>query len=120
MSKPYAYITTATGALTTPPDSPKILIHTRQGKIAGIYCDKPAKILQVETQDWPKWATDPGSRAVLSLIDHQTSVKVVGGQVTSVHHILAMALDDPSMDEDLRKAVAAHEIVLEGEWADVE
>ena len=91
-----------------------------QGKIVGIYCNQPAKILQVETQDWSKWATDPGGKAFLSLIDPQTSVKVVGGQVTSVHHMLAMALDDPSMDEDLRKAVAAHEIVFGGEWADVE
>jgi hypothetical protein len=34
--------------------------------------------------------------------------------------MLAMAFDDPSMDADLRAALAAHEIVLEGEWADVE
>ena len=33
----------------------------------------------------------------------QTSVKVVGGQVTSVNHMLTMAFDDPSMD-DLRAA----------------
>ena len=33
---------------------------------------------------------------------------------------VAMALDDPTMDEDLRTALAAHEIVLEEEWADVE
>jgi len=30
--KPYDYITTATGSLTTPPGSPKILIHKRQRK----------------------------------------------------------------------------------------
>ena len=48
---PYDYITTPDGRLTTPPDSPKILIHTRQGKCVGIYCDQPAKILEVETQD---------------------------------------------------------------------
>ena len=35
-------------------------------------------------------------------------------------HMLAMAFDDPTMDEDLRMALAAHEIVLEEEWADVE
>jgi hypothetical protein len=28
-SKPYTYVTTATGSLTTPPGSPKIMIHTR-------------------------------------------------------------------------------------------
>ena len=50
----------------------------------------------------------------------QTSVKVVGGYGTSVSHMLAMALDDPSMDDDLRAALAAHEIVLGDEWADVE
>ncbi len=37
--------------LTTPPASPRILPHTPQGKIAGIYCDKPAKILEIETQE---------------------------------------------------------------------
>ena len=34
--------------------------------------------------------------------------------------ILATAFDDPSMDADLRETLAAHEIDLEGEWADVE
>ena len=42
----------------------------------------------------------------------QTSVKVVGGQVTSVFHMLAMALDDPAMDDDLRTALAADEIEI--------
>ncbi len=50
----------------------------------------------------------------------QTSVKVVGGQVTSVFHILAMAFDDPTMDDDLRTALAAHEIEMGAESADVE
>jgi len=45
----YAYITSATGAPTTPPGSPKFLIHARKGKVVGIYCDQPAKILEVET-----------------------------------------------------------------------
>ncbi len=120
ISKPYDYITTPDGALTTPPGSPKILIHKRQGKVIGIYCDQPAKILEIETQDSPKWASDPGHRGFLAVVCPQTSVKVVAGQVTSVFHMLAMALDDPSMDEDLRTALAAHEIVLGEEWADVE
>jgi hypothetical protein len=34
--------------------------------------------------------------------------------------MLAMALDDPTMDDDLRTALAAHEIVLGDDWADVE
>jgi hypothetical protein len=102
------------------PRSPNILIHTRHGQIAGLYCDQPAKILKIETQDLPKWATDPGSRAFLALIDPQTSVKFVGGHVTSVAHMLAMAIDDPSMDDDLLAALAAHEIVLGEGWADVE
>lgn len=33
--KPYAYITTPAGSLTTPPDSPKVLIHTRKGWCVG-------------------------------------------------------------------------------------
>ena len=37
--------------LTTLPGSPKILIHTRHGKIAGIYCDKPAEVLEVDWRD---------------------------------------------------------------------
>ena len=74
----YAYITTATGSLTTP-GSPRILIHTRQGKIAGIYCDRPAKVLEVETQGNPKCATHPSYLAMLAMISPQTSVKVVGG-----------------------------------------
>ena len=36
---PYEYIATPDGLLTTPPGSPKIMIHTRQGKVVGIYCD---------------------------------------------------------------------------------
>ena len=115
--RPYNYITTPEGALTTPPGSPKILIHTRQGKVVGICCSQPAKILEIETQDSPKWASDPGHRGFLAVICPQTSVKVVGGQVTSVFHMLTMALDDPTMDDDLRTALAAHEIVLGDEWA---
>ena len=50
----------------------------------------------------------------------RTSIKIVDGYGTSVSHVLALAFDDPSMDDDLRSALAAHEIVLGGEWADVE
>ena len=49
---PYEYIATPDGLLTTPPGSPKIMIHTRQGKVVGIYCDQPAKVLVVEN-NWP-------------------------------------------------------------------
>jgi hypothetical protein len=47
------YITTRDGLITAPPGRPKILIHTGQGKCVGIYCDQPAKVLCVETQDAP-------------------------------------------------------------------
>jgi hypothetical protein len=39
------------------------------------------------------------------MISPQTSVKVLGGRGTSVAHTLAMALDDPSMDDDLRETL---------------
>ncbi len=55
-----------------------------------------------------------------SIIDPQTSIKVVGGRGTSVAHTLAMAFDDPSMDDDLRETLAAHDIEIGNEWADVE
>ena len=55
------------------------------------------------------------------MISPQTTVKqLVGGCGTSVTHMLAMAFADPSMDADLRDTLAAHGIVLEEEWADVE
>jgi hypothetical protein len=44
---------------------------------------------------------------------------VAGGQVMSVHHMLAMAFQDPSMDEDLEETVAAHVIEIGEDWADV-
>jgi hypothetical protein len=111
-SKPYAYVPTANDSLTTPPGSPKILIHTRQGRCVGIYCDQPAKILEVETQGSPRYATEPRHLMFRALICPQTSVKVVGGCGTSVAHMLAMAFDDPSMDGDVRKTLAAHEIEI--------
>jgi hypothetical protein len=33
--------------------------------------------------------------------------------------MLAMNFDAPSVDNGLRQALAAHEIILEDEWADV-
>ena len=112
-------LTTPDGLVTVPPGSPKILIHTRQGKCVGIYCDQPAKVLVVETQDEPRRATHPSYLAMLSMISPQTSAKVVGGYSTAVDHVLAMAFDDPSMDDDLRRALNAHEVVLDGEWPDI-
>jgi hypothetical protein len=53
------------------------------------------------------------------VISPQTSTKLVGGHATSVDRMLTMAFDDPTMDDDLRKALAAHEIALRDEWADV-
>jgi hypothetical protein len=44
---------------------------------------------------------------------------VVSSCGTAVDHVLAMAFDDPSMDDDLRRALNAHEVVLDGEWPDV-
>ncbi len=45
--------------------------------------------------------------AMLSIISPQTNVKLIGGYGTSVAHthMLAMAFDDPTMDEDLRTAL---------------
>jgi hypothetical protein len=56
---------------------------------------------------------------MLSVVSPQTSAKVVGGYGTAVDHVLAMALDDPSMDDDLRRTLDAHEVVLGEEWPDV-
>jgi hypothetical protein len=116
---PYDYITTPDGLITEPPGSPKILIHTRQGKCMGIYCDQPAKVLVVETQDHPRRAVDPSCQALLAMINPQRSNKLVDGYGTSVDHVLAMAFDDPTMDDDLCRVLNAHEIVLGGEWPDV-
>jgi hypothetical protein len=100
----------ALGPGAAPECGPKILIHTRQG-------NRPAKILKIEPQDDPWRAVH---QAMPSMVCPQTSVKVLGGRGTSVAHMLAMALDDPSMDRDLEETVAAHEIVLAEDWADVE
>jgi hypothetical protein len=117
---PYDYIQTTTGALTTPAGSPRFLIHTRAGKIAGIYCDQPAKIMEIETQDSPHRAADGQYQAFCAVICPQTSLKVVGGFGTSVAHMLTMPFDDSSMDDELWATLVAHEIVLEEEWAVVE
>ncbi len=55
----------------------------------------------------------------MAVICPRTSVEIVGGHITTVAHMLAMAFDDPTMD-DLRAALAGHEIVLGEEWADVD
>jgi hypothetical protein len=56
---------------------------------------------------------------MLAIISPQTSAKLVGGYGTAVDHILAMAFDDPTMDDDLRRVLDGHEVVLDGEWPDV-
>jgi hypothetical protein len=112
-------IVTPAGLITVPPGSPKILIHTRQGKYKFIYCDQPAKVLVVETRDDPRRTVHTSYQAWLSMISPQTSVKLVSGYGTAVDHVLAMAFDDPSMDDDLRRVLRAHEVVLDGEWPDI-
>ena len=94
-------IVTPDGLITVPPGSPKILIHTRQGRCVGIYCDQPAKVLVVETQDDPRYATEARHLAFSAIICPQASVKVVDGYGTAVDHVLAMAFNDPLMDDDL-------------------
>jgi hypothetical protein len=112
-------ITTPDGFITVPLGSPKILIHTRQGKCVRIYCDQPAKVLCVETQDDPRRTVHPSYQAILAMISPQTSAKVVGGFGTAVDHVLAMPFNDPDMDDDLRRTLNAHEIVLDGDWPDI-
>ena len=112
-------LTTPDGLITMPPGSPKILIHTRQGRCVGIYCDQPAKVLVIETQEDPRRAAHPANLAMLAMISPQTSVKLVGGHGTSVDHVLAMPFDDPSMDDDLRQTLHAHEVLLDGKWPDI-
>jgi hypothetical protein len=112
-------IVTPDGLITVPPGSPKILIHTRQGRCVGIYCDQPAKVLVVETQDDPRRTVHPSHQAMLAMISPQTSAKVVSSCGTAVDHVLAMAFDDPCMDDDLRRTLNAHEVVLDEEWPDV-
>jgi hypothetical protein len=51
--------TTPDGLIAVPAGSPKIVIHTRQGRCVGIYCDQPAKVLVVETQDDPRRTAHP-------------------------------------------------------------
>ncbi len=56
---------------------------------------------------------------MLSIISPQTSAKLVGGYGTALDHVLAMAFDDPSIDDDLRRVLDTHEVVLDGEWLDI-
>ena len=76
-------------------------------------------MLFIETQDDPQRLVDPSNLAMLSIISPQTSAKLVGGYGTAVDHVLAMAFDDPSMDDDLQRVLDAQEVVLDGEWPDV-
>ena len=78
----------------------------------GIYCDRPAKVLCVETQDAPHRAVHPSQPAMLAMVSPQTSTKLVGSCGTIMDHVLAMGFDDPSMDGDLRRVLNAHEVVL--------
>ena len=36
---------------------------------------------------------------------------MVGGYGTTVNHVLAMAFDDPSMDDDLCRGLEAHKVM---------
>ena len=76
-------------------------------------------MLFIETQDDPQRLVDPSNLAMLSIISPQTSAKLVGGYGTAVDHVLAMAFDDPSMDDDLRRVLDAHEVLLDGKWPDI-
>jgi len=73
----------------------------RDSGVAGIYCDQPAKVLVVDTQDDLQRAVDPSYQAAPATIRPRTSAKLVGGCGTSVDHFLAMAFDDPTIDDDL-------------------
>ena len=53
------------------------------------------------------------------MISPQTSTKLVGGHGTRIDRVLAMALNDSTMDDDLRRALKAHEIVLDEEWPNI-
>ena len=61
--------------------------------------------MAVETQGDPRRTAHPSYQAMLSMVSPQTSAKVVGGYGTAVDHVLAMAFDDPSMDDDLRRVL---------------
>jgi hypothetical protein len=112
-------IITPDGLITVPPGSPNILIHTRRGRCVGIYCDQPAKVLVVETQDDPRHTVHSSHQAMLAMMSPQTSAKLVGDYGTTVDHVLAMAFDDPSMDDDLCQVLDSHEVELDGNWPDI-
>ena len=88
---------TASAANTWPKQRPCNSRPTTDGKTRwAIYCDQPAKILVVASQTGSRRTV----RAMPTMISLQTGIKV-GGYGTTVDHVLAMAFDDPSMDDDL-------------------
>lgn len=72
--------------------------------------NRPSNIGGVETQDDPRCTVRPPYQAMLAMISPQTSTKLVGDCGTTVDHVLAMAFDDPSMDDDLCQVLDAHEV----------
>ncbi|MGA2618758.1 MAG: hypothetical protein ABSF26_14180 [Thermoguttaceae bacterium] len=70
------------------------------------YLEWSRRILAFAGYTGPGYLDLPADFAVRGDDDH------FGGYGTTVDHVLAMALDDPSMDDDLHKTLAAHEIVL--------
>jgi len=54
-----------------------------------------------------------------AMICPKMSIEVVGGCGTTVDHFLAMAFDDSTIDDDLRRVLNAHEIVLGEEWPNI-
>ena len=62
------------------------LYYSFRGTPSGtVYSDKPAKILEIETQDDPRL----GHQALPSMISPQTSTKLVCGYSTSISRMLA-------------------------------
>ena len=75
------------------------------------FSSRPGTILSVQA--------DPSYLAMLAKINPQASTKLVNGHATSVNRMLTVAFDDPTMDDDLRRVLSAHEVVLDSEWPDV-
>ena len=72
----------------------------------------PVSLNGVGAGDCRSRAGHPMNLAMLAMISPQASAKLAGDYGTAVDHVLAMAIDD------LRPALAAHEIALEEESAD--